>query len=209
MVAVTLVAGAAVFSWINGQAGTSESAYGQSVASNINFLKEHFTVVTESFALTGASCSGGPPAQCNQMSFWVYNSGQVTFTLASVRVQSQSATYPLNILFYPAVSSACTATTTQACGFVDYNPTTGAVVCSDTAAFAPSPTDQPGFYENNAIPVSLAEGSLTSNPYQVTMPTAATCAAGGNLYLYDGVTYSLTFTGLYGNTFSTSVTANG
>jgi flagellin-like protein len=208
MVAVTLIAGAAVFGWINGQAGSSESAYGQSVANNVNFLNERFTVVTESFSQSGLSCSGGPPAPCNQMSFWVYNTGQVAFTLASVRIQSQSAVYPLNVIFYPAASSACSASS-QACGFIAYN-TAGAQVCSDTAAFAPSPVNQPGFYQNTVAPYdpSVAIGKLTSTPYQITMPTGATCSA-GNLYLYDGVTYSITFSGLYGNSFSTSVTANG
>ena len=45
MVAVTLVAGATVFGFVNGQAAASESQYGASVAINVNSLKEHFVIL--------------------------------------------------------------------------------------------------------------------------------------------------------------------
>ena len=110
MVSITLVAGAAVFGWINGQANSSETAYGVSVANNINFLRERFVVVTQSFSTNGGSCSGS----CNQLSFWAYNDGQITFSLLTVRIQNLTDIpsgavnkNPLNILFYAGSASAC------------------------------------------------------------------------------------------------------
>jgi hypothetical protein len=217
MLAVTLIAGAAVFGWINGQAASSEGAYGQSVANNVNFLNERFVVLTETFSGggSGGSCSGGtaPNYQCTGSSFWIYNTGQVGFTLLSLRIRnltdipaSAANPNPLNILFYTASTTACSATS-QTCGFIAYNKAGTSKVCSSNAAWSAT-TLQPGFYQNGAVPTVLGVGQLSSNPYQITMPTAATCSAGA-MYLYDGLAYTFTFTGLYGNTFSTTVTANG
>ena len=81
--------------------------------------------------------------------------------------------------------------------------------CFDTLALT---LLQPGFYQSPdgvpSVPAVLSQGQLSTNPYQITMPTASTCSAGA-MYLYDGVTYTFTFTGLYGNTLSTTVTVNG
>jgi flagellin-like protein len=210
MVAITLTAGAAVFGWINGQASSSEGAYGASVANNINFLKERFVVVSQSFGEWPSGACTGTPKECTMMSFWIYNSGQVAFTLASLNIYSQSA--PLDITFYTGSGSACSASS-QNCGFIVYSTVTGAQVCSDIGAWQGIVSgDQPGFYLNTSpspsLPTTLGQGVLSPSPYQVAMPTAATCSAGAQ-YLIDGATYTLTFTGLYGNTVSTSVTVNG
>jgi flagellin-like protein len=81
MVAITLIAGAAVFGWIDGQAGSSENAYGESVAANVNFLKESFSVVATSEFPT--SCIGGP---CQNLTLVLYNRGEVTFTVSSITI---------------------------------------------------------------------------------------------------------------------------
>jgi len=221
MLVVTLVAGAAAFGWINGQAASSEGAYGQSVANNVNFLNERFVVLTESFSGigVGGSCSGGtsPNFQCTGSSFWIYNTGQVGFTLYSIciknltNIPSAAANpNPLNILFYTAKTIACSSGS-QTCGFIAYNKAGTTTVCSNTAAFS-IVTNQPGIYQvisgTAQPPQILSQSQLSSNPYQIAMPTALTCTAGA-MYLYDGLAYTFTFTGLYGNTFTTTVTVNG
>jgi flagellin-like protein len=230
MVTITLIAGAAVFGWINGQANSSETAYGVSVANNINFLHERFVVVTQSFSASppqnpSIACStvGGanPHYYCTLLTFWVYNSGQVGFNLYSVRIQNlsdipngfgicaTSGGCPLNVLFFPASSSACSSNP-QTCGFVVFNKAGTSQICYDAAAFTTAGSIyQPGFYQNGLPPTTLAQGLLTPNPYEITMPTASTCPGGGAQYLYDGLAYTLTFTGLYGNSLSTTVTVNG
>jgi flagellin-like protein len=197
MVAITLIAGAAVFGWINGQAGTSENAYGASVANNVNFLRESFVVVTQTFTGLGANgaCNGGisPHFQCTGANFWVYNNGQVVFTLSSLRIKnltdipSNAANpNPLNLLFY----SSCSGSN---CGYAAYNKLGTATVCSNVSPL-------PGL-------TNLAQGTLSNSPYQVSLPSS--CGSQGALYLYDGLSYTFTFTGLYGNTFATTVTVNG
>ncbi|HEV2138969.1 MAG TPA: archaellin/type IV pilin N-terminal domain-containing protein [Nitrososphaerales archaeon] len=215
MIAITLVAGAAVFGWVNGQAGSSENAYGQSAAASANYLREHFSPVTNSFTGVGSgnACANGTPPnlQCTGASFWLYNNGQLGFTLSTIQIRnttkipaSAANPNPLNILFY----SACTVSSST-CGFVAYNKAGTSTICSNNAAL-PSLT---GFYQNiggtNTVPTVLAPSSLSSNAYQITMPTGATCSGGGAQYLYVGIGYTITLTGLYGNVVQFQVTVNG
>jgi flagellin-like protein len=206
MVGITLVAGAAVIGWVNGQASTSESAYGNSVANNVNFLQERFAMVTQTFTGGGVGgiCNGGPPVQCTGANFWIYNSGKVGFTLSTLQIQTlPGASSYLNIIFH----SVCTTSPpggTSNCGFTAYQAS-GATLCSWNAVL---PTLD-GFYQTGpVVPATLSVNQLAANPYQITMPTGATCSAGA-LYLYDGTTYLFTFTGIYGNVFSTTLTVNG
>jgi len=217
MIAITLVAGVAAFGWINGQAATSERAYGNSVGNNINLLNERFTVVTQTFyAGVGSPCTAGtsPNFQCTGASFWIYNNGQAAFNLTYIQAQNltdipptAANPNPLNIIFYTVSNTGC-AVGTQNCGFTAYNKAGTAVTCANTQAL---PTLN-GFYENNGvnnIPAPLLySNQLSNSPYQIAMPTAATCSA-GPMYLYDGITYTFTFHGVYGNVVPVTVTVSG
>ena len=65
MIAITLVAGAAVFGFVNGQAGISAQAVGASAASNINFLNERETLIY------------GTMLNSSSAQVWVYNNGAI------------------------------------------------------------------------------------------------------------------------------------
>jgi len=213
MIAITLVAGAAVFGFVNGQAKNAEGAYGASVANNVNFLRERFSPVSQLFTGSGGgACSGGtaPYYQCLGASFWIYNNGAIAFTLGTIQIKnltdipaSAANPNPLNIVFYTVCS-----TSSSSCGFIAYNKAGSTTICSSNAAL---PTLN-GFYQKisgvNSVPATLALNTLSSNPYQITMPTTATCSAGAQ-YLYDTVAYVFTFTGLYGNVYQTTLTVNG
>jgi len=225
MIGITLIAGAAVLGWINGQAKVSESAYGVSAANNVNFLKERFVEESQTFSGSGAggACSGGtsPYTDCTGASFYLYNNGAVAFSLASIQIASTSscpntlASCPLNIVLYASCPSSGTCSTTVTCP-------NAANKCNETisqpsncyptivnAGGAGAPT---GFYvasgSTSAVPPSLPIGSLstgTLGPYLITLPSCG----GTQLYMYDTVAYTVTFTGLYGNTVQETITANG
>src|SRR6267143_5633731 len=104
MVSITLIAGAAVIGWVNGQARTSENAYGASAAAGVNYLREHFAPVTSTFTGTGGVACSGSPTVCKVANFWVFNNGQLAFTLANLRIQSAvgaPASNFLNIVYTP------------------------------------------------------------------------------------------------------------
>jgi hypothetical protein len=77
MIAITLVAGAAVFSFVNGAAGNSAKAVGNSVASNINFLNEREVIVAACWASSGGSCEGGDSGG-SSLGLYVYNNGAIS-----------------------------------------------------------------------------------------------------------------------------------
>jgi flagellin-like protein len=179
MVAITLVAGAAAFGWVNGQASTSESAYGQNAAAGVNYLQEHFAPITSTFTgLGGVACSGTPDV-CRIANFWIFNNGRVAFTLSTLQIQSAvGASNFLNIIY----------TSTS---FTAYNSAGVSLGCTPNT---------PGFSVPSPNPVPI--GTLSQSPYSVTVPTCA-----GNIVVGQG--YVITMTGLYGNVVQFQVTANG
>ena len=183
MVAITLVAGAAAFGWVNGQAGVSENVYGQSAAAGSNYLREHFAPVTSTFGGTGAggTCSGTLPNRvCTTASFWVFNNGQLAFTLSSLQIQSPKGSPNYLYIVYTAT------------GFTAYSSPTGPTIsCSPST---------PGFSPTTTVPI----GTLSSTPYSVTIPN---CNGVNDIFV--GQSYIITMTGLYGNVVSYQLTANG
>ena len=109
MVAITLVAGAAVFGWINGQATTSETAYGASVANNVNFLRERFVIVATNFTNTASPCSG---IKCfSTLGVYLYNNGQLTVNISRITISTPpgaSSTFTVSITTSAVTSSGCT-----------------------------------------------------------------------------------------------------
>ena len=84
-VAITLIAGAAVFGYVNTQAGNSEVQIGKSVGTSVGFLQERFVVVDLSF---------GTPTQ---VTAWLYNNGQINLQLVQVRLYDSGGL--VNLLF--------------------------------------------------------------------------------------------------------------
>jgi len=216
MVTVTLVAGAAVLGWVNGQAGSSEQAYGKSASQNINYLNERFALESQSFSIAGASCSGGsgPGPECTTADFYLYNDGSLSFTLYSIQIVSTSSAYPLNVVFYSAcaVSGSCTNPVSNNREVVTApSPCTVASPCYPSLAVAGGGSPPTGYYlaTGNAVVPVLPVSTLstgTNGPYQITLPAPGVT---GQLYMYDTIAYQITFTGLYGNTVVQTITANG
>ena len=109
MVALTLIAGAAVFSWINGQASSSEAAYGASVANNVNFLRERFSIVSMNFSNGGlaAPCT----ATCSSLSVYLYNNGQLVDNISRISISAPPGS---SSTFLP-ISFGPTSTTVGGC----------------------------------------------------------------------------------------------
>ena len=162
MIGITLVAGAGVIGWVNGQTSTSENAYSNSAASGINYLREHFAPVTYTFG----GCAG-VPRLCTSAQFWAFNNGQVAFTLASLQIQTPTGALPgnfLNIIYTPT-------------GYTAYNSAGVQLACNPSA---------PGF-SGPASPVPA--GTLTSTPYTVNIPS---CGGVNNIVVGQGYVITMT-----------------
>jgi flagellin-like protein len=89
LVAVTLIAGAALFGYVEGQASVAESNSGAQAAANINAANEKFSI--QVLIICGGS--GPPPTTCvnkNTVTLYVYNSGTVDLTIASILIRSST-----------------------------------------------------------------------------------------------------------------------
>ena len=182
MVGITIGAGAAVFGYINGQAGASENLYGQNVAKNVNYLSEHFVIITTQFSHSGKSCQnvGG---YCNQANVSIYNNGALDLTVTQITLVNIASHTPGGASV-PTISLTSNATRTTV---------TGACVGSSPSGFSPSPA-QP--VRQNAVPPTV---------FTVSLPSS--CAA--NQGILVGASYRIAVLGLYGNQVTTQVTAAG
>jgi flagellin-like protein len=104
-IAITLIAGAAVFSFVNSQAGASEQQYGAAVGGTIDSIRERFVVVDMAFSQT-TSCSG---ASCS-VTIWIFNSGSVNLQLATVTLNGPGAQ---NMVFSNDVNAVPNCATAQ------------------------------------------------------------------------------------------------
>ncbi len=174
-IAITLVAGAAAWGYVRSQASASEGAIQNGNQVTNNYLSEHFNVVDMYF---GSSTSA---------TFWVYNTGSVTYQPFSVRLYGSGGN--INILFNHTTSGG-----TQTEQVYDLR-SSSASKCKTVATS----------YES---PLLTATTVKTSNAqlYTLTIPGAqGSCPSYGATF-QSGHTYTVVVTGLYGNVVTYSQT---
>src|SRR5262245_15136906 len=93
---MTLIAGAALFGYVNGQASTSEAKLSSANAANVNFLNERFVIVDMAVA------SGG-----TTMQLWVYNNGNLALNLVQIVVYDGTKSNLYVIFDNSALTSGC------------------------------------------------------------------------------------------------------
>jgi len=191
MIALTIVAGAAVFGWAISQAGVSENALGQNAAQQANYYHESFVIVSVQFFYNGVGCSGG---WCNQVRVAVYNNGGAALTVQSIvfanasKLSASGSTVPKL-----SVSLSLTSASTGTYSMPSY--TCG----SSGGAGSPETLLQSGVSE----PIAMA----SSPPTMFTFTLPGSCATTSGIL--DGALYSVQVVGLYGNIVTSEVTANG
>jgi hypothetical protein len=79
-IALTLIAGAAVFSYVNSQALVSEQQLGASSGATNNYLAEQYSVINANYT-------------ASSVSLWLYNSGQVNLQPVEVQVYNTAKTF--------------------------------------------------------------------------------------------------------------------
>lgn len=159
MVTITLIAGAAAFGWVNGQASSSERAYGQNAAAGVNYLQEHFAAITSTYTGAGGGACSGSPIACTVANFWIFNNGRLAFTLSTLQIQSAvGASSFLNILATPSALTAYNSAGTSLC-----------------------PLSTPGFSVPSPNPIPI--GALSQSPYSVTIPNCAGSIVVGQGYV--------------------------
>jgi flagellin-like protein len=108
-IAITLVAGAALFGFVNGQAAASEQLIGQAAGVNANFLAEKFVIADLSFTQ-------------NTVNIWIYNNGAIDLQIAQVTVYDSTRGTCTTNCFYVSFtagqpSSTCSVQSSAVSGF--------------------------------------------------------------------------------------------
>jgi flagellin-like protein len=96
LVAITLIAGGALFGYVNGQAANSENQIGTANNSNLNFLHERFVVVDVAVV----------PGQTSA-EIWVYNSGNLTLNLEQIVLYEGTKSNLYTVFDNQASSGSC------------------------------------------------------------------------------------------------------
>lgn len=189
MIGITLGAGAAVFGWVNSQAGTSENALGQSSAKQANYYEESFVIVSVQFSDSGPSCQvSSGQTYCNVVSIAVYNNGEVGLTINSITF-SNSSWKSISGAIVPKMYVALNLPTPLSTKYsMQY-------ICGSTSGSSSSASpSQP-----------VARESVPPTVYTFTLPASCPTSSG----ILDGASYTIQLTGLYGNVVTSEVTANG
>lgn len=119
MIAITLIAGTAAFGYVNGQTRTSANQIGNSVANNINYLREEETI-----ALVNFDNNTG-------LSVYLYNNGAEVLTIASLIIVGPTCVSP------PGSTNCYVSSTAPIQGIVTIACTGATCVISGTASLNP------------------------------------------------------------------------
>lgn len=184
---MTIIAGAAIFGYVNTTAGTASQAYGSAVGNNVQYLEEKFTVVD----IVAANVTCGTTT-CASFTIWVYNTGKIQLSLLQVRVYDPTTPSSWNLdLLYNYTNSGGTSVNRI------HDLAAGSSGCSVTATTAYLTPLIAGAGSFTAATSNTATIQLVVPPTSAA-PTGATCPSFGQLVHTD--TYYATVVGLFGNT---------
>ena len=174
LIAITLITGFAVWGYVDGQAGTAEQAYGQSVGATANYLQEKFVVVSMDLNASSKTAT-----------VWLYNNGKVDLQLVQVRLFDSAN--KIDLLYNYTVSGS---TKTD---YVFDLLSTSPVECKTPASTYESP-----------LLSTVDAGPGTTQSLKLTIPsTQAGCPSFGQTFS-SNVVYSAVVLAVYGNTVTFS-----
>jgi flagellin-like protein len=173
-IGITLIAGAATWSFLRSQAGVTENTLQGNVLNTDNYLGEQFKVVDMTFPSTTSA------------TVWIYNIGSLTMSPFQVRLYDSAGL--INIL-YNYTTSGSTKTDRV------FDIQASAANYHTTCRLAGSS------YESPTISTTTVK---TTNAQTITLTVPGVisgCPSYGQT-LNSGTTYTVVVTGLYGNTYT-------
>jgi hypothetical protein len=163
--AITVIAGAAVFGYVNTQAGVTENRYAQSVGSAMGSIQEKFVAVDMSF---GSSTS---------VTVWLYNNGQLTLQLTQIRLFD--STGKINLLYNYTISGGTKT------NYVYDMLSTLSTKCKTAA----SPYESPTISSVSTLTGNTLAITLTIPPLQLGCPSFGQSFQSGTIYTVRVVGY--------------------
>lgn len=177
-IAITLIAGAAAWSFVRTQAGASESTLQGNVQNTNNYLGEQYKVIDMTFGSTTST------------TVWLYNLGSLTMSPFQIRLYDSAGL--MNILYNYTVSGS-----TRTDRVFDLKA--AAAYYHSTCRVAGSS------YESPIISTATVKTSNTQTIALTIPPTTANCPSYGQTFA-SGTSYTVVVTGLYGNVVTYYIT---
>jgi flagellin-like protein len=171
-VAMTIVVGMGVFSYVNTQARVSESQYGQSVGQSVQYLEENFLVATVNYNYPGGCTSS---CKSTSVTIYFYNAGKINNQFQQIEIFN-STRNKIDITF-----TGSTVT--------DLNNKGGCTVGATTSLESP-------LLGTGSSSFTVNMGSISA--VTLTLPNCYT-SRGAGYQLIQGYTYSIKALGAYGN----------
>jgi hypothetical protein len=194
-IAITVVAGASVFGFVNNQARVSEINYANSVGTTDNFLNENFKVIDMYYSTSNAGGGGCTSGYYCTTGFWLYSTGTLNLQAFSVRLYDCTAGSTcgsnINILYNYTVSAG---TKTDRVYDVRASAANYFSTCRATGST----------YENPTLSTVNAKTQNAQLVLLTVPPDNANCPSYHNFWTTSlgfktGTPYYITVTGLYGN----------
>jgi len=154
-IALTLVAGAAVFSYVNDTAGVSEKVLGQSVGAVNAYLSEQYNVVNVNFTTTS-------------LSLWFYNYGGVN--LQPIQMQLYNSSRSLLVQF-------------NATRITNLNSPSGCNVAASTSYENPILYNARKGASNPSTVVNIAQGAIAKITFTLPSCVSTTFKASHTYYM--------------------------
>lgn len=173
---MTVIAGAAIFGYVNGQAGVASQAYGQSVGNSIQYLEEKYTVIDISWPSSTSAA------------VWIYNTGKIQLNLIQVRLYDSAGL--VNLLYNYSLISG-----TETNRVHDLRSTS-----PGHCGIAAASYESPGLVGSGSFAAAI---SYTATFTLTIPPTSTGCPSYGQTF-NSGTTYFVAVTGLYGNAYTFS-----
>lgn len=173
-IAITLIAGAALFGYVNDEAATSERQYGAAVGGTVNFLNENFVVVD--MAVTPGSSS---------VTLVIYNNGQEALNISSILLKNNELASSGDSLDVTYAHNVFASTNNVGCGSVDGGSVSGSATVT---------------INSNPYPLGSATVPPEGNPVTFTLALPVGCTiAQAPPANPTTITYYATVTGVQGN----------
>lgn len=173
-----MIAGAAVWGFVNGQASTTEQAYANDIGSSVNNLNEKLSIVDLSWQSSTSA------------EIWLLNTGQITLQIQQIRVYNSTNTPSrVNLLYNYTLSGG-----SRMAMVYDLYSGSGQQGCGIAAS--------PSYESPSITSISTAKGATAA--LTLTIPGSG-ADPGHNCPSYGaswtkGSAYTVVVVGLYGNT---------
>jgi hypothetical protein len=184
-VAITLIAGAALFGYVNGQAANSEKGIGNQYAGNINYLNEKEAISLVSFANNE-----------RQLYVWIYNIGQIPLSGFTLFVSGYMCTGSQGKGCVSPTVATFTCLYAGSCSWADSSLTPSSGTCG---SLSPASTPIPESTSSSPSPPKSYLVDLTGCPGGSTPSYFAYTASPPYLY-----SFTIAFQGQFGSQASTT-----